>query len=136
MHQSVTLRCLLGVKQSAIPIFSIGQIGLTFDCKGALNFFHYLSNVIVLINFVSDFSNSSVCKQNGAAVKIPTSNIFKQPNENVSKLTSNFHHCQGVNFINILRAAFAPIFLCQKITKPNCRQKKFSAQEYWRKSCS
>jgi len=25
-----------------------------------------------------------------------------------------------VNFINILRAAFVPIFFCQKITKPNC----------------
>jgi len=30
-----------------------------------------------------------------------------------------------VNFINILRPAFAPIFFCQKITKPNC---------YWRKA--
>jgi len=26
----------------------------------------------------------------------------------------------GVNVINILRAAFVPIFLCQKNTKPNC----------------
>ncbi len=26
----------------------------------------------------------------------------------------------GVNFINILRAAFALIFFCQKVTKPNC----------------
>jgi len=26
-----------------------------------------------------------------------------------------------VNFINILQAAFATIFFCQKITKPNCR---------------
>jgi len=25
-----------------------------------------------------------------------------------------------VNFTNILQAAFAPILLCQKITKPNC----------------
>jgi hypothetical protein len=25
-----------------------------------------------------------------------------------------------VNFFNILRAAFAPIFYCQKITKPKC----------------
>jgi len=25
-----------------------------------------------------------------------------------------------VNFTNILRAAFAPILFCQKITKPNC----------------
>jgi len=25
-----------------------------------------------------------------------------------------------VNFINILQGAFAPIFLSQKITKPNC----------------
>ena len=41
-----------------------------------------------------------------------------------------------VNFINILQAAFAQIFLRQKITKPNCKHKKFSAQEYWRKSCS
>jgi len=29
-----------------------------------------------------------------------------------------------VNFINILQAAFAPIFLCQKIAKPNCNEKK------------
>jgi len=26
----------------------------------------------------------------------------------------------GVNFINILHAPFAPIFLCQKITNPKC----------------
>jgi len=30
----------------------------------------------------------------------------------------------AVNFIKILQAAFAPIFLCQKITKPNCNQRK------------
>ncbi len=27
---------------------------------------------------------------------------------------------QGGNFTNILRTTFAPIFLCQKIAKPNC----------------
>jgi hypothetical protein len=29
-----------------------------------------------------------------------------------------------VNFINILQAAFAPIFFSQKITKPNCNKRK------------
>jgi secreted trypsin-like serine protease len=31
-----------------------------------------------------------------------------------------FNKCPVVNFINILRAAFPPIFFCQKITKPKC----------------
>jgi len=34
-----------------------------------------------------------------------------------------------VNFINILQAAFAPIFLLQKIAKPNCNKKKASQNE-------
>jgi len=29
-----------------------------------------------------------------------------------------------VDFINILRAAFAPIFFCQKITKPDCNYRE------------
>jgi hypothetical protein len=29
-----------------------------------------------------------------------------------------------VNFIKILQVGFAPIFLCQKITEPNCNKKK------------
>jgi hypothetical protein len=29
-----------------------------------------------------------------------------------------------VNFINILGAAFAPIFFCQKVTKPNSNLRK------------
>ncbi len=29
----------------------------------------------------------------------------------------------GVNFTNILQAAFAPIFFSQKITEPNCKKK-------------
>jgi len=31
---------------------------------------------------------------------------------------------QCVNFINILCSAFAPIFLCQKISKPKCNLRK------------
>ncbi len=51
------LRCPPGVKQCcSIPIFSMGQIGLTFDCQGAFNFFHYLIEVIiVLCNFCVSF---------------------------------------------------------------------------------
>jgi len=30
----------------------------------------------------------------------------------------------GVNFINILHTPIAPIFLCQKKTKPNCNKRK------------
>jgi len=29
-----------------------------------------------------------------------------------------------VNFINILRLAFEPIFFCHKVTKPNCNYRK------------
>jgi len=36
----------------------------------------------------------------------------------------------GVNFINILRAAFAPIFLHQKIRKPNCNFKKAAKNSF------
>ncbi len=32
----------------------------------------------------------------------------------------------GVNFTDILRAAFAPIFFCKKITHPNCNSKCYS----------
>jgi len=38
-----------------------------------------------------------------------------------------------VNFINILRAAFAPIFLCQKITNPNCTYGKASQNTFVQK---
>jgi len=38
----------------------------------------------------------------------------KQASKILMKLTA------VVNFINDLKAAFAPIFFCQKITKPNC----------------
>jgi len=31
---------------------------------------------------------------------------------------------EGVNFINILRAPFGPIFVCPKITKPNVTREK------------
>jgi len=30
----------------------------------------------------------------------------------------------GVSYTNILQAAFAPIFFCQKITQPNCNLNK------------
>jgi len=51
-------------------------------------------------------------------------------------LCSKKKYTSGVNFINILQAAFAPIILRRKLTKPNCQQKKFSAQDYRRKRCS
>jgi len=40
-----------------------------------------------------------------------------------------------LNFINILQAAFAPIFFCQKITKPNCNITKDSKSTFLQKSC-
>jgi hypothetical protein len=43
--------------------------------------------------------------------------------------------CAEVNFINILRAAFALIFLCQKITNPNCNWRKTSQNTFIKKSC-
>ena len=49
------LCCPQGVKKQyyyAIPISSIGQNGLTFDCKGAFNIFHYLIEAFILLNFV------------------------------------------------------------------------------------
>jgi hypothetical protein len=36
----------------------------------------------------------------------------------------NFNWSQGVNFTNILRAAFVPIFLRQKRTHLKCKHKK------------
>jgi len=39
-----------------------------------------------------------------------------------------------VNFINILLAAFAPIFLCQKITKPNRNLRKAAQNSFVPKS--
>jgi hypothetical protein len=44
--------------------------------------------------------------------------IQKYQHKILMKLTPVF------NFINILRAAFASIFLCQKTTKPNCNEIK------------
>jgi len=40
-----------------------------------------------------------------------------------------------VNFINILLAAFATIFLCQKNTKPNCKKRKAEQNTFAQKSC-
>jgi hypothetical protein len=41
-----------------------------------------------------------------------------------------------VNFTNILQAAFAPIYACQKITKPSCiREKAFSYKKNARVKC-
>jgi len=39
----------------------------------------------------------------------------------------------GVNFDNILRAAFAPIFLHRKIKKPNCNYRKAVKNIFTRK---
>jgi len=48
-----------------------------------------------------------------------------------------FYFRAVVNFINNLRAAFAPIFLCQKkITKPNCNKRKAAQNTLLQKSCS
>jgi len=41
-----------------------------------------------------------------------------------------------VNFTNILQTAFAQIFFQQKITKPNCKWKKVSKNNFVWKSCS
>jgi len=41
-----------------------------------------------------------------------------------------------VNFINILQAAFAPISLCQKITKPSSNKKKSAQSTFVQKRCS
>jgi hypothetical protein len=37
----------------------------------------------------------------------------------------------GVNFTNILRAGFAPIFLSQKSTNLKCKYKKLRAKCWW-----
>jgi hypothetical protein len=40
----------------------------------------------------------------------------------------------GVNFTNILRAAFAPKSICQKITNPNCKHIKAAQKLLYKKS--
>ncbi len=42
----------------------------------------------------------------------------------------------GVNFINILRLPFAPIFLHQKITKPKCYQRKAAQFAFVQNICT
>jgi len=42
----------------------------------------------------------------------------------------------GVDFINILRAAFEHISLCQKITKPNCNYRKAAQSTFVQKICA
>jgi len=42
----------------------------------------------------------------------------------------------GVNFTNILWAAFAPKYFCQKNTNPNCRHIKAAQKTFIPKSCS
>ncbi len=42
-------------------------------------------------------------------------------------------HYPGVNFINIICRAFAPIFLRQKITNPNCNQRKAAQSTFVKK---
>jgi len=37
------------------------------------------------------------------------------------------------NFTNILQAAFAPIFLCRKVTKPNCYLREASKSTFVQK---
>jgi len=39
----------------------------------------------------------------------------------------------SVNFINILQAAFAPLFLHQKLQKPNCKHRKAAQNSYVQK---
>jgi len=38
--------------------------------------------------------------------------------------------------MNILRAAFAPIYFCQKITKPNCILRKAVQSTFVQKKCA
>jgi hypothetical protein len=47
-----------------------------------------------------------------------------------------FEQNPGVNFTNILRAALAPIFFCQKITKPNCNLRKATQNIFVQKDAS
>jgi hypothetical protein len=42
----------------------------------------------------------------------------------------------GVNFTNILLAAFVPKSFCQKITNPNCKHIKGAQKTFVRKICS
>ena len=44
--------------------------------------------------------------------------------------------CAGVNFTNILWAAFAPKSFCQKFTNPNCKHIKAALKTFKWKSCS
>jgi len=53
-----------------------------------------------------------------------------------SLLTSVRLRHPEVNFTNILRASFLPIFFCQKITKPNCNYRKSVQNTFVLKSCS
>ena len=39
-----------------------------------------------------------------------------------------------VNFTNILQAAFAPLFFCQKYTMPNCKYKKAAQNTFNKKA--
>jgi len=41
-----------------------------------------------------------------------------------------------VNFIMILLAAFALIFFCQEITKPNCKREKVAQSTFVQKKAS
>jgi hypothetical protein len=54
--------------------------------------------------------------------------LEKQRNQRLVGLTP------GVNFTNIFRAAFVPIFLRQKITNLKCKHKKTVLETFVRKS--
>ncbi len=59
---------------------------------------------------------------------------FSKSPASVSSGTTGTSGCPGVNFTNILRAAFAPIFLRQKSTNFKSQYKKASRKTFVRKT--
>ncbi len=53
--------------------------------------------------------------------------------KNACKMIIKLTH--GVNLINILQAAFAPIFFCQTVTKPNCNSRKALNCTFMQRRC-
>jgi hypothetical protein len=138
---------LIGIGNKFSPKLCVSSFSLRLEEDDDLRFFF----LFLFLFFVFSFSlmSSHSCRRCRSAsarhFETVSALICNESSKEAFQITTHLLACcltlipikkLGVNFTNILRAAFAQIFLCQKKHKPKMRVQKTAGKTFVRKSCS
>ncbi len=141
---------LIAIRNKFSPKLCVSSFSLRLEEDDDLRFFFLFLFLFFVFSFSLMSSHSCRRCRSASARHFDTVSalIYNETNESSKEafqMTTHLLACclnlfplkkLGVNFTNILRAAFAQIFLCQKSTNLKCKYKKAAVKTFARKSCA